>query len=184
MKLNAYRSPDGRIRTANYSGPLGNVFSIAETTAKGTLISEFKLGGEIINQAGVETRNPAEALSEYVSPVAELEFVQAQAYEKVKIDTACEKCGGTIERELDNKNTSLMSFVPVIPMFVCKGCGNRFYSMSDAYLKRLVETNAMLFEEKELELRGKDESKFVDTLQEYIIRIFASKRIKRLKTRS
>ncbi len=53
--------------------------------------------------------------------------------------------------------------------------------LADEYLDALVKNNASLFGKDEIRERGKDGRAFVNTLQEYVIRIFASKRISRLK---
>ena len=92
------------------------------------------------------------------------------------------KCGESrIERELDQRDTANMTNIPVVPIFICKKCGSRFYSMSDEYLRRLVSRKESLFGADEIAEREKGEAEFVGTLQSYIIRIFASKKIQRLK---
>ncbi len=182
MKISANRSPDSRLRTEKYNGKGGENFSIAEVTATGTLISEFKYNGEIVNQEHFGSKDSFEMLSVYLKEVAELELADVEAYEKVKVAAACAKCGSTtIERDLDARDTMQLKDVPVVPLFICKKCGAKFYSMSDAYLRNLVGRNASLFETDELAERDRDENKFVHTLQEYIIRIFASKKIHRLE---
>jgi hypothetical protein len=181
MRINAYRSPDSRLRTGSYRVNGQEFFSIAEPTSSGILITEFRKNGEVVNQVYERGGKTDSALAKYLSTFGELEFLNVDAYERVKVDAACTKCGAErIERELDRADINLVSNVPVVPMFVCRKCGSRFYSMSDSYLRRLVENNVMLFETNEIELRKKDEVKFVNTLQEYIIRIFASKRIQKL----
>lgn len=66
------------------------------------------------------------------------------------------------------------------PIFRCTKCDKRFYSITRTYLERLVDRKAELFDEKELEELRKDRETFINTLNEYIIRIFASKRIHKI----
>ena len=181
MRIDAYRSPDSRLRTGSYRVNDEEFFSIAEPISSGILITEFKKNGEVVNQVYNKGSETEKVLAKYLDALGELELLNADAYERVKVEATCTKCGTeTIERELDRADIRQVSSVPVVPMFVCRKCGSKFYSMSDAYLKRLVDNNAMLFETNEIELNKNDEVKFVHTLQEYIIRIFASKRIQKL----
>ncbi len=182
MIINAGRSPDKRLKTDTYEKDGGRSFSLAEPTHHGTLITEFKINGEVSNQLYVRTGNSLEALSGYLEGIGKLNIVDIDAYEHVKIEAACIKCGAeNIERELDQHESENIVAIPVVPMFVCKKCDNKFYSMSDTYLRHLVARKEMLFEPEEMRERTKDEGKFIRTLQDNIIRIFASKRIQRLQ---
>ena len=184
MKISVYRSPDERLRTEKYASGDGESFSIAERLLSGTLVTDFKGTGEVINQQYVHMGDVREALSKHLGEAASLEFIETQTYEPIKVDATCTNCGtDTVERELDRQDTRTVHKVPVVPIFVCRKCGTKFYSMTDAYLKRLIENNASLFEAEELKQRKEDDAKFVNELQEYIIRIFASKRIHKLNFR-
>ena len=184
MKIRVYRSPDERLRTDKYSTRDGESFSVAERLISGALVTEFKANGEVVNQVYSKTKEAGSALSEYLGHDASLEFIDIPAYEPVKISANCTKCGtDTIERELDRQDTRTVYRVPVVPIFVCRTCSTRFYSMTDSYLKRLIDNNVLLFEDNENEQRKKNEAEFVHELHEYIIRIFASKRIHKLNFR-
>lgn len=184
MKLETYRSPDGRLRTDTYTAEDAKHFAIAEATASGTLVTEFEADGEVVNQVCVGTKDTRKALSDYLGGAAELRITDKASYERVTADAACTKCGSeSIERLLDRQESGKITEVPVVPLFVCKKCGARFYSMSDSYLRRLMASSESLFEVDELAEKNTNEDKFVSTLQEYIIRIFASKKIQRLRTR-
>jgi predicted RNA-binding Zn-ribbon protein involved in translation (DUF1610 family) len=181
MKIEARRSPDKRLRTGVYTGKEGESFSIAEETASGTLITEFKANGEILNQLFNSNNDALSALSEYLGETAELDITDTNVYERVKVNAECPKCGSDkIERTLDRQETKKISNIPVVPLFVCDKCGSKFYSMSDSYLRRLISSKESLFEPDEAAERSKNESEFVHTMQEYIIRIFASKKIQKL----
>lgn len=181
MRIETRRSPDKRLRTDVYKTKEGESFSIAEETASGTLITEFKVNGEILNQLFDSDKDTRRALSEYFGETAELNITDTNVYEHVKVNASCPKCGSEkVERFLDKQETRKISNIPVVPLFVCDKCGSKFYSMSDSYLRRLISSNESLFEADEAAERSKDENKFVHTLQEYIIRIFASKKIQKL----
>jgi ribosomal protein L44E len=182
MKLDARMSPDRRLRTESYKTSDGENFCIAEETLSGTLITEFKSSGEVVNQVFAEKRDAPRMLSEYLGGTTELNIKEANMYERVKIKATCTKCGGeNIERLMDQQEARSIREIPVVPLFLCKSCGSKFYSMSDAYLRQLISRKESLFEAKEMSERNINEDKFVKTLQEYIIRIFASKKIQRLK---
>jgi hypothetical protein len=182
MKISAYRSPDSRLRTDNYKKDESECFSIAETLMSGALVTEFKDTGEVINQIYFTKKDVKDAISIYLGNTVIIDFVDVQAYTPVTVGIPCSKCGAdAIARSLDGQDTTKTRDVSVVPLFVCKKCGARFYSMTDSYLKRLIENNISLFEKEEIDQKKKDDAEFVRELQEYIIRIFASKRIHRLK---
>ena len=184
MRIRAYRSPDSRLRTDTYVTGGSECFAVAERVVSGTLITEFKPTGEVVNQVYSKANEVDSALSEYLGNDVKLDFVNTSSYEPVKVDASCMKCGTeTIQRELDRQDTKTVYKVSVVPIFVCKTCKTRFYSMTDAYLKRLIENNISLFAAEEIEQRKKNEAEFVHELHEYIIRIFASKRIHKLNFR-
>jgi hypothetical protein len=185
MRISAYVSPDTRLRTNSYKANDYECFSIAEKLASGTLVTEFKTTGEVVNQTYIKAEDTKSAILEYLGGQVAVEFSEVEAYTPVKVDAKCSKCGAdnTIDRALDRQNLSGTTKVPIVPMFVCRKCGTQFYSMTDSYLKRLIENNVSLFEKEEIEQKEVDEAAFVNELQEYIIRIFASKKIHKLNFR-
>lgn len=175
----AYRSPDNRCRTAYYEGNGGNFFCVSEKTLRGALVTEFAESGRLVDQVYYRGKAAEEALEGHLGHAVEI--VPVQEYQRVSVSAECSKCHKSkIGRELDFANLSGVDEVPVVPTFRCVACGQRFYAMSDEYLSSLVERNIGLFEKEELEERRKDGRLFVNTLNEYIIRIFASKKISRL----
>jgi hypothetical protein len=174
-----YRSPDNRYRTAYYEKDGSVRFSIVEKTAKGSLISEFSRSGKIIDQVYHKNMNVEEVLYGLLGPRIVIQKVNE--YERVKVSSRCRKCSNEkVVRELDLATPALLREVPVVPIFRCLGCGERFYAMSEEYLSSLVKKNEGLFEREELGSRERDQGLFVNELNEYIIRIFASKKISRL----
>jgi len=97
-------------------------------------------------------------------------------YKRVRLDKVCPACKkDALERQLDAVNT--IKEIPIIPLYVCSDCGERSYYLTKEYLLYLVETKRELFDKGEAAEYEKDSKKFVDELKEYVIRIFASKRI-------
>ena len=155
------------------------VTCLSEKTAIGVLVSEFDSKGGIRNQVYKKAGDAARELSLYVG--SETAFVDDE-YKAITAQSKCGKCGkGTVVRELDLVNAADISKVPVVPLFVCRACGQKFYSMTEGYLRQLMNNNAMMFEKDEIAEKDKNEEEFVKTLNEYIIRIFASKKISRLR---
>ena len=184
MKINACASGDRRIKTQRYAHEKGPRFSLAEGTLVGTLITDFSEDGEVLGQAHFKSKDTQTLLASHLSGVGELNVTCEEPYEHIQVNAVCTKCGKReIARELDLRKPEEIDKIPVVPMFVCKGCKSRFYSMTDSYLMQLVKSNSDLFEASELKERELNEKAFFETLQAYIIRIFASKKISRLTTR-
>jgi hypothetical protein len=181
MRIEARRSADGRLRTGHYLFKGETRFCLAEETGAGTLVTEFRPNGEVVGQVCVNAKSAEDALAGRLEGTGVLEILDSGEYERIRVDASCAKCRGEIARELDLKPPREITSVPVIPMFVCVNCKSRYYVLADEYLDALVKNNSSLFGKDEIGERGKDERAFVNTLQEYVIRIFASKRISRLK---
>jgi hypothetical protein len=111
-----------------------------------------------------------------------LEIIDVDQYKQIEMKAKCSGCGNIgLVRELDTHQAKSIVDVPVVPIFVCKKCGHKHYSLTDQYLKTLVASNKDLFEPSELEEINKDGYGSINTLKEYIIRIFASKRISKAR---
>ncbi len=183
MPLVLHKSGDERVRSGPYSRYGTEVFSIAECTAEGILITEFESSGQVVDQVYSKGhgRGVDAALKEYIA-AGDTEIVDAEKYEGVTAGFVCGACGHAgLRRELDLKHPSEIHDVPVVPIFVCGACGARHYSMTDKYLKALVKSNRGMFGSKELEEMDSDTEASVASMQEYIIRIFASKKINRMR---
>jgi hypothetical protein len=177
--LLAYRSPDNRCRTEVYLANEKKRFCLGEKTRSGALVTEFETSGVVLDQVHYKNAPVEESLAARLG--VELSIAEVPAYERIRVAAACSKCNADkITRELDLVGGLLPEEVPVIPIFRCIGCGQRHYSMGREYLEALVKRNEGLFEEAEIAERNKDEKLFVNTLNEYVIRIFASKKISRL----
>ncbi len=181
-RLRVNKSSDGRYRTSEYARGGKTLFCLAERTSGGTLITEFYKSGEAANQIHYKEGEAEKLLSSYLG--AAIEIVSSGEYERVSISAQCLGCKRRAPvRELDLALPESLIEVPVVPIFRCLGCGKRHYSMSKEYLRLLADRNPELFDKEELKERDKDEALFVNTLNEYVIRIFASKKISRLIVR-
>ena len=97
-------------------------------------------------------------------------------YETVYLKKSCPKCGNTsLNRYFDGKN------VPIVPVYRCMNCSSNSIFITDEYLSKLVKNNGNLFDKKEIEELSKNNDYFMSELKEYIIRIFASKKILSIK---
>lgn len=183
MRLRVFQSEDGRLRTDFYTVEGTREFVVAEKTAKGVLLTKFNGYGEVLDQL---YKRPGDALVElrgYVEAVDTMLNVEnVPDYRMVEVSARCENCNGTeIRRELDLAEPSFIERVPVVPIFICRKCSKRFYSMTGMHLSNIVSRNLDLFESEELKMKGHDEKEFLRVLEEYVIRIFASKRITKMK---
>ena len=178
--ITAYLSPDGRYRTMPYKKNAEDRFCLSEKTRKGTLITEFGKNGRIIDQIYLNGGDPESSLEKYLG--ISLHIEKKASYDRVNVSASCRKCGPRekIYRELDLTLISYVESVPVVPIFRCIGCGSRFYAMEIEYLNALVSRNTALFTEDERRGIEKDSESAIKELNEYIIRIFASKKIMRL----
>lgn len=75
-----------------------------------------------------------------------------------------------------SKNT-----MPVMPLYYCTNCSKQSYYLTNTYLEYLIYNNKGLFTNKEQVELQNDEEAFIAELKEYIIRIFASKKIMQIK---
>ncbi|MDE1851529.1 MAG: hypothetical protein KGH69_02470 [Candidatus Micrarchaeota archaeon] len=179
-RLDVYESDDKRLMTGTY--PRGNscYFCIAEGTALGSLVSEFTDKGALENQVYRKGGVPIDELKAYLGKT-DPRIVRAGSYKGVRIAVKCTKCGnGELRRELDMTEPLSITKVPVMPTLRCISCGQRFYSVTENYVRNLVESNRDLFTDEELAEKAKDEDAFIRLINEYVIRIFASKKIMRI----
>jgi DNA-directed RNA polymerase subunit RPC12/RpoP len=135
---------------------------------------------KIISQRYIKGANTEDIMNEILKKMESEKIDYAGDYIPVYIDISCD-CGSKIAvRELDLHEPSSLKEIPVIPLFVCKKCGSKFYSISETYIKTLVKENKELFDKKELEEYSASEQQFINELQEYISRIMAIKKIKKV----
>ncbi len=181
MPLILKRSDDGRVMSQSYDAGGESAFCLAEQAAMGVLITEFNSDSEVNNQVATQGNDCVQELSKYTG-IDEFGIKNAGRYTGIRIEAQCSKCGNTgLLRELDRHAPSKITDVPVIPIFLCSKCGVRHYSLTDRYLGHLVSAGTDLFNDDELAEIGKDAHDAVKALQEHVIRIFASKKIYRIR---
>ncbi len=181
MALDFLISDDGRIVTSTYEREGQSRFCLSERTKYGTLISEFSSNSEVLNQVHIGSTDNEKSLLEYLGS-KERRVVLVGAYRGIKVNAKCSSCGKIgLRRILDLSSPMEITEVPVVPLFKCAACGKIHYSMTDEYLRRIMQDKEGLFEPGELAEVRKDGNASVKMLQEYIIRIFASKKISRFK---
>ncbi len=179
-KLAAIHSSDGRYSAVSYDDPRFKTI-IAEPTKKGALVSMFDDKGAPVDQAYFENRKALDVLEEYAKNMGySLELIEGAAYQHVAVSARCSKCKGIVERELDCKDPAKIDSIPVIPIYTCRECGAKHFCITKEYITRLSARNEPLFSSEELKERNESLDKFVSEIEEYVIRIFASKKINRL----
>lgn len=173
------RSPEGRCLSSIYPKGASRAFSLFERTGEGVLATEFRETGEVLNMSYYHTGEIHEVIKKALGSSNQIEDVPE--YAGIKLKAPCTACSaGPILRELDLVPPGSISKPPVIPLFRCTNCGKRYYAISNEYLECLAEGNRELFDKADLEEMSRDKATFINTLNEYVIRIFASKKISRM----
>ncbi|MGC8662523.1 MAG: hypothetical protein ACP5RT_01930 [Candidatus Micrarchaeia archaeon] len=168
----AFKSSNNKIRIE-----IEDKIFIAEELKKGSLVSIFDKNGNLIDQRKYDIC-AEESLSDCAGNI---KIVEAE-YKPVNINAVCPKCGKrSIKRELDLVDTKKIENVPAVPIYVCTSCKQAFYSLTKQYLKKLAKEHSELFDEEEKKALENDEEAFTSELNEYIIRIFASKKINKIE---
>lgn len=179
MALKVVKSGN-KYRTGLYKRKGAAKFCIVEKVAKGVLLTEFNTDGEVLVQLLNNTVEPEGVLKKHFDG-EEIDVTESGDYVPVRLNAECGACkSAEVVREIDTLQGSKLKEVPVIPLYVCTQCKKRYYTLSDEYLRFLVGSNLDLFEDDELKGREQDETAFIKTLQEYVIRIFAAKKISRI----
>jgi hypothetical protein len=181
-KITAYKT-GARVRTEAIATPSGERYYISEKTKEGILLTELTANGATTNQIYRKTdSDPETVLAEYVCTGREFAVEQREKYTPVRINAACEACGeSALQRELDTLNIEDMRDVPALPMLLCTSCNAKSYFITKEYIRNISDSNIGMFTEEELSLRERDKEAFINAIWEHVIRIFASKKINRIK---
>ncbi|ASI13371.1 hypothetical protein Mia14_0025 [Candidatus Mancarchaeum acidiphilum] len=173
-------SPTHSIKLEFYSEGTGMVTMVWEPVEDAILQTLFDLTGGVLDQKLIESDGKsARDFADGFIEANGLEDVRESVYEDVKLDKACPKCGS---KDLSRSEATLKkSNIPIIPTYICKHCNAKSYYLTDTYLKDLVENHKDLFDENELKELNNDKAKLLENMQEYISRIFAVKKIYRIK---
>ncbi|MGC8479817.1 MAG: hypothetical protein ACP5M9_04095 [Candidatus Micrarchaeia archaeon] len=173
-----YKYIEGRYLSQEYTKDGINIIDIYEKTNKGILMTKFSKTHGVISQIYMKQGTIPELF--YKEYRNDFVIEEKQSKEKTSIDKRCDSCSGILYRELEYTEPWNITDVPVVPIFRCGSCSKRFYSMTKEYLEDLVVKNKDLFDDNEISELNKNKEEFINTLNAYIIRIFASKKISRL----
>lgn len=172
------RGPRGEARF-DYAADGERKTLLIEPIKEGILETLFDEEGGILKQIAI--KGGAQTMeSEVEGLLKRLVSVGNTTYREVMLKKKCPHCGETgLVRAKDQ--SAGVSDVPIIPTYVCSSCGGKSYHLTDAHLKSLVSDSKTLFSDTELRELNNSEEEFLKELKEYIIRIFASKRIIAIK---
>jgi hypothetical protein len=175
------RSKSGAVKL-EYLHEGKNVIALWEPFSTGILETVFNNEGAVMRQTMLKCASGKKEIDEYVGSLAGALSVDAEnvAYSEVRLKKDCPKCGSpSLERlvDLDAEKPN----VPAMPTYTCTSCQTRSYYMSDEYLEHILSGNVALLSDEEKAEMERNRDAFKAELKEYIIRIFASKRIMRIK---
>lgn len=152
-----------------------------EPKGSGVIETVFDSDGAVLRQ--MLFKKHQDGLEYHVKNFMSLEGVSGKpekVSESVRLNRGCPSCGSySLARVVDQLTDPALA--PIMPIYVCGGCKAKSYYLTDKYLEHLVGNNKELFDEKELKEMQANKAAFMNELKEYIIRIFASKRIIRIK---
>ncbi|MGC8651731.1 MAG: hypothetical protein ACP5UH_00555 [Candidatus Micrarchaeia archaeon] len=164
------------IRKLAYVSNGKKVYVTWEQKPEAVLETMFNEEGAILQQKYEQIAS--EDIEREISGIIKMNMitkVRHEQYEDITFSKPCPKCGAkALKRYTDVYKESP---VPVMPLYVCSACGSKSYYLTDEYMERLVMDHRELFTEAELLELDKSKGAFLKELKEYIIRIFASKRI-------
>lgn len=162
---------DGKKRTALW-----------EPMCNGVVETIFDDSGAVLRQVLLPEKAGEGADCHMQRLISELKVMKTaeKEFSEVKINKKCPTCDSDSLVRFTEGITDTTK-APVMPTYICKSCNGKSYYLTDDYLEYLVSNNKEMFEPKELAEMEKDRGAFIHELREYIIRIFASKKIARIK---
>jgi hypothetical protein len=176
------RSGTGKVKLEYLEGKEKR-FALWEPFEKGIVETVFDEHGAVLKQELFQGgKNPIIEVDNYMKRFmnqVHLDDTVDETYSEIKLDKKCPTCeNDSLKRILDlAKEPS----VPIMPTYVCTTCNGKCYYLSDTYLESLVSNNTSMFSDTERKELEANKEAFLHELKEYIIRIFASKRIIRIK---
>ncbi len=175
--IKIYKKAESRyITETDYEG--SKKIKVYERTNEGVLVTEIIKSVGVLSQRYFKSETiPNILFKEYGNDYL---IEEKKDLEKTSLEKLCTSCSGKIFRELEFLEPFNIKAIPVVPIFRCSSCGKRFYSMTDKYLEELVSEHKEMFEKDDIEEFGKNKEEFINTLNAYIIRIFASQKINRV----
>jgi transposase-like protein len=174
-----YRAPNGSVRIDYAKGDAQKI-AFWEPLAGGIVRTIFNSEGGITRReffrSNYEMKEIIEHVNQFVEQEAIAELSVSPEFEPVKIKKKCPSCSSeslVIDLEAQDDKVN----VPIMPLYRCDKCSGRSYYLTDEYLEYLVSNNISRFSKQEVTELSANSDAFKKELKEYIIRIFASKRI-------
>ncbi|MEM3503824.1 MAG: hypothetical protein QW134_06340 [Nitrososphaeria archaeon] len=152
-----------------------NITKVFERVSKGILEVEYNDNGSIIHQKLVDPAKKLEdEAKEYLLNIKAKKII-TKPYSDVKLNKKCPNCGSiSLERIKDGD-------ISIMPIYTCKICGARSYDLTLEYLENLIKENILLFSDEEQKELEHNHAAFVTELNDYILKIYASKKIMHIK---
>ncbi|MCL5680179.1 MAG: hypothetical protein M1465_02475 [Candidatus Marsarchaeota archaeon] len=177
---NISESPDHKVKL-EYEAEDGTVVVLWEPKeGKYLLQTSFDGSGAILDQRLLKLESHSQ--NEVIEAFLESNGIEPKesVYESIEFNGSCPSCSTpALVRYASIEGKA--SKIPIMPIYTCKNCGTKAYHLTDKYLKKLVASNKGLFENVDMQEFAADEQKFINELEAYIIRIFASKHILKVK---
>ena len=173
------KSEKGKIRL-DYLEKGSRRTALWEPVYDGVIETIFDGDGVVLRQLFFKGKENAKTQPEEFIKERKIAAKEGQFSDVRLIGKKCPTCGAeSIARLAESAGDSTRA--PIAPIYTCTACGKKCYYLSDEYLDYLVTHNRFLFEEQELRELDSNKEKFMSELKEYIIRIFASQKIMRIK---
>ncbi|MEM3841121.1 MAG: hypothetical protein QXN59_00275 [Candidatus Micrarchaeaceae archaeon] len=157
----------------DYRSPSKTFFCEIERVDGGVLQTFFDGSGAVVRRNPLPISTDIAAESERLAKSFGCPVVRKE-YSKVLLDKPCPKCYSSPLAEQPGPKM-------VMPIYICKHCGSKSFFLTDQYLIQLVSENKSSFSESERAELSSSPDAFFAELREYIIRIFASKKIIAIK---
>ncbi len=172
------RGPNGEAKFEYMAGGESRTLLI-EPLNEGVLKTLYDREGGVLKQIAVGGDDDL-MVNEIYEVIKDSRSVRKVPYNEVMLNKLCPHCGvGQLRRVREPAGD--IKGVPVVPTYVCTSCGGKSYHLTDAHLRSMVNENRSLFTDEELNALNANEEEFLKELKEYIIRIFASKKIIAIK---
>ncbi len=140
-----------------------------ELRSGNVLVTLFDGVGGILDRKLVKSGGSEWLALEFIKEIG-LQAEYAGTYEQIELKRMCPKCGGRL-------SSSDEKIVPIVPTYVCTSCNTKSYHLTNEYLEVLIRDNRQLFTAQELSELDSSPEQFRSELKEYILKIFASKRV-------
>jgi predicted RNA-binding Zn-ribbon protein involved in translation (DUF1610 family) len=175
----AFLSKDGCRTKLEYTANGLEVVKLWEKSGELTVETTFDRDGAVLQQQLLDGNTDVEKKVKQELQSASVQAVREKPYEEVRLKKPCPNCGSDSLARCPRSVSG--DPLPVVPVYRCKSCNKKSYHLNTAYLDYLVRSNTGLFEKGELQELESNRDAFITELEGYILRIFASKRITRIR---